>query len=69
MEGNEFELIWKNFATPKATVTLRRLLWDKLPTEGNLRKRKVIVSDEDAKSTAFVRVEVESSVYFSSNAI
>lgn len=38
----EFDMIWKNFAPSKATMTTWRLLWDRLPTRVNLRHRRII---------------------------
>lgn len=40
--GKEFEVLWKNFAPPKAAATAWTALWNRLPTRTNLRKRKVL---------------------------
>lgn len=38
------KLIWKRFLPPKISVFIWRLLWHKLPTEDNLRKRGMVLT-------------------------
>lgn len=67
--GKEFEVLWKNFAPPKAAATAWTALWNRLPTRTNLRKRKVLDSGTNRNVQFVAEVEKSASPISSWNAM